>query len=193
MLKWMWNEPKTIDRHRRSPFIFAAMLLAGLIITGCVSPPRVDTVASPVVTGKPVSMDTLFVVVSSSAGNLAAEKQLLSDSIISGLRQTEMFTLVTGDPADIGTSDGIKITADITAIKKVSDNAREWEGALAGRACIWVRVTVTDLKSGQPIEVFAAEGQSGESAFAGTTDEAIQQAVRPVVAEMLKLNAQSGQ
>jgi hypothetical protein len=56
-----------------------------------------------------------------------------------------------------------------------------------------VQVTLTDLKSGNLIEEFEAEGQSGASAFAGTTNEAIQNIVQPVVAEALKLNSQLAQ
>jgi hypothetical protein len=189
----MRNEPKTMGRHGKIALGFAARLFLLLIITGCVSSPGAARVANQVTTGKPVSLDNILVVVASSAGALAAEKQMLDDTLISGLKQTGMFVSVTGNTADLGAGDGIKISVEITAIKKVTDNAREWEGALAGRAHIAVRVTITDLKSGHPIEMFSAEGLSGKSAFAGTTDEAIQQAVQPIVAEVLKLNAQTGQ
>ena len=192
MLKLMCNEPRTNHRRFENALGFIALLCLLLTMPGCLSLPSVARVSDRVMTGKPVSVDNLFVVISSSAGDLSAEKQLLGDSIISGLKQTEMFSLVTGNPADLGAGGGLKVSVEITAIQKVSDNAREWEGALAGRASIWLRVTVADLKSGRPIELFSAEGQSGKSAFAGTTDEAIQQAAQPVVAEMLRLNALSG-
>jgi hypothetical protein len=39
--------------------------------------------------------------------------------------------------------------------------------------------------------VFEVEGKSGQSAYAGTTDEAIQQAVGRIVAKVFKLYAQS--
>ena len=83
------------------------------------------------------------------------------------------------------------MTADIKEINKVSDNARIWAGALAGQARIVVQVTVSDLSSGNQIEVFEAEGKSGKSAYAGTTDEAIQQAAGQIVAKVFKLYAQS--
>ena len=134
---------------------------------------------------KPVSLDNIYVTVTSSAGDLASEKIELRDEIVSRLAQTGMFTNVTGNPADLGSGDGIKVAADIKAIKRVSDNAREWAGGLAGRARILIRVTLTDLKSGNLIEVFEAEGQSGTSAFAGTTNEAIQNVVQPLVTEAL--------
>ena len=191
MLKWMRTKPRTIGRQGRHTFSLIALLFVLLRLPACVSPPKVATVASPVITGQPVSMDNILVTLSSSAGDLTAERQLLGDSLISGLKQTGLFVMVTGNPAELGAGDGIRISVEITTIKKVTDNARAWTGALAGRARLVVRVTVNDLKSGQRIERFAAEGQSGESAFAGTTDEAIQMVVQQVVAEILQLNAQS--
>jgi hypothetical protein len=184
---------KPSRRQWKCPPACAVALLALLVVSGCVSSPGSARVESRVMTAKPVSMDNILVAVSSSAGGLEAEKHLLGDSLISGLRQTGMFAAVSGDRAGLGDGDGIKLAVEVTAIKAVSDNAREWAGALAGRASIVLRVSVAGLKSGNPIEAFDVEGQSGKSAFAGTTDEAIQRAAQQVVAEMLRLNVQSGQ
>jgi hypothetical protein len=52
-------------------------------------------------------------------------------------------------------------------------------------------VTVSDLNSGNQIEAFEVEGKSGKSAYAGTTDEAIQLAAGQIVAKVFKLYAQS--
>ena len=98
---------------------------------------------------------------------------------------------MSGNKADGNSGGGIEVTADIKEINKVSDNARSWTGALAGQARILVHVTVSDLSSGNQIEVFEAEGKAGKSAFAGTTDEAIQLAARQIVAKVFKLYAQS--
>ena len=189
----MWNKPGTTGRRRKSALGLAAVLLALLVTTGCVSSPGSARIDSRVTTGKPASMDNILVAVSSSAGGLEAEKQLLNDSLISGLRQTGMFTAVSGNQSGLGDGDGIKLAVEITAIKTVSDNAREWAGALAGRASIALRASVDDLKTGKTVELFVVDGRSGKSAFAGTTNEAIQRAARQVVAEMVKLNAQSAQ
>ncbi len=170
----------------------AAVLSALLAIPGCVSPPGAVGVAAPVMTGKLIALDNIVVSVTSSAGDLAAEQKVLGDSLISGLRQTGMFTTVNDNSTITNAGAGIKISVDITAIKTVTDKARAWAGALAGRARIVVRVAVTDLQSGHLIETFAVAGQSGASAFAGTTDEAIQQTTQQIVAEVLKLNAQTG-
>ena len=174
-------------------FIPAAVLFVLLILAGCASPSGTVRNASPVLTGQPVSLDHIIVATSSSLAGLAAEKNLLNDSIITNLKETELFGTVGGKMADAISGNGIKVAADIQKIKKVSDNAREWAGALAGQARIVVQVTVSDLKSGGQIESFEVEGKSGKSAFAGTTEEAIERAAEQVVAEAVRLNARTGQ
>jgi hypothetical protein len=146
---------------------------------------------SPVLISKLVSLDFIFVESTSSLGDLETEKHLLGDLIVSGLKEKQYFTSVSGNKADVNSGGGIKVAADIKEINKVSDNARSWAGALAGQARILVQVTVSDLSSGNQIEVFEAEGKSGKSAFAGTTDEAIQLAAGQIVAEVVKLHTQT--
>jgi len=170
---------------------FTAIWLVLVALAGCASQPAVQ-LARPVIMGKPVSMDTILVTAASALNGLTPETNGLSDAIYSGLNESRMFVHVTQDKAATNAGDGIKIHAVIQQIKKVSDNAREWSGALAGRAWVLVQVTVSDLRSGKPIEVFEVMGQSGQSAFAGTTNEAILRAAEQVVAEILKLNAQTG-
>ena len=172
-------------------FNLAAILFVLLNLVGCASPSGVVKNDSPVLTNKLVSMDFIFVEPTSSLVGLETEKHLLGDLIVSGLREKQWFDNVSGNKADGNSGSGIKVTADIKEINKVSDNARIWAGALAGQARIVVQVTVSDLSSGNQIEVFEAEGKSGKSAYAGTTDEAIQQAAGQIVAKVFKLYAQS--
>jgi len=172
-------------------FNLAAILFVLLNLVGCASPSGVVKNDSPVLISKLISMDSIFVESTSSLGDLDTEKHLLGDLIVSGLREKQYFTNVSGNKEDVKSGSGIKVTADIKEINKVSDNARLWTGALAGQARILVQVTVSDLNSGNQIEAFEAEGKSGKSAFAGTTDEAIQLAAGQIVAKVFKLFAQS--
>ncbi len=169
----------------------AAILFLLLNLAGCASPSGAVKNDSPVLLGNLVSLDFVFVESTSSLGDLETEKHLLNDFIVSGLRETQFFTSVSGNKADVNSGGGIKVAADIKEINKVSDNARLWTGALAGQSRILLQVTVSDLNSGNQIEVFEAEGQSGKSAFAGTTDEAIQLAAEQIVAKVVKLHTQS--
>jgi hypothetical protein len=172
-------------------FNLAAILFVLLNLVGCASSSGVVKNASPVMIDKLVSLDFVFVETTGSAGNLETEKHLLGDLIVSGLREKQVFASVSGNQADINSAGGIRVAVDIKEINKVSDNARLWTGALAGRARILVHVAISDLSSGNQIEAFEVEGKSGQSAFAGTTDEAIQLAADQIVAKVAKLYTQS--
>jgi hypothetical protein len=177
-------------RQFENALIFSSLLAVLLAIPACMAPPGAALVGQPVVTGRPVSLDNILVVATNATGQSSAESRTLADAIASGLRQTEMFTGVAETPAGLGAGDGVTVLAAITALKPVTDNARDWTGPLAGRARIAVRVTLADLKSGRGIETFAVAGESGQSAYAGTTPEALQMAADKIVAEMLRLNTQ---
>ena len=171
----------------------AMLLLVGLSLAGCVSSGWVHN-ASPITATKPFDLDLILVKATSSFKNVEAEKQMLSDAIASGLRDTQMFQAVGEDRAGLGPGSGIMIEARIVQIKKVSPNKRLWAGALAGRARIWVAVTVSDLNTGKPVETFETGGESsGGSALAGTTAEAVDRAAEGVVAEVLKINSQTAE
>jgi hypothetical protein len=177
----------------KSALNISAALLVLLALEGCASSGGVVRNASPISASKLVSLDFIYVETSSSLGDLESEKRLLNDSIITGLKETGFFVNVSGNKADVNSGNGLKISAEIKEIHKVSDNARLWMGALAGQARIVVRVTVTDLNSGNQIETFEAEGKSGKSAQAGTTDEAIQRASEQVVAEIDEIRRRTSQ
>jgi len=164
--------------------------LAGLC--GCASSGMVKK-ASPIVTSMPVSLDFALVETSSSLSDVGSESQFLNQSIITGLSEREIFGVVSGNKQEVSSGSGLKVEVEIKAIKKVSDNARVWAGALAGRASILIHVTVSDLISDKQIEVFDVEGKSGKSAEAGTTNEAIQQAANQVVVEMVKISMQTSE
>ena len=171
----------------------AATTLLLLFLAGCASSSGMVRNAGPIATNKPISFDFVLVEISSSLTDVADEKLLLNDSIITGLRETAFFGSVSGIRADTNSTSGIKVSADIMEIQKVSDNARVWMGGFAGQARMVVHVLVTDLDSGNQIETFEAEGKSGKSARAGTTNEAIQQAAEQVVAGIIEIRSRISQ
>jgi hypothetical protein len=168
------------------------MLLLLLALAGCVSSGTIKH-TSPISTSVPVSVDFALIQTSTSLGGLETETHQFNDLVISGLRAREVFGDVDGNPAAAGSSGGIKVEIKILEIKKISHDERQWAGALAGRAHILVQATVSDLNSGKPVETFQVEGlSSGGSNLAGTTDEAVQQAVELVVAELVRISRQTG-
>jgi hypothetical protein len=169
----------------------AAVLFGLVILIGCASSGMIQH-ASPLAAGTLVSIDFALVETSSALGDLTAEKHLLGEQIVSGLRSRGIFDDVDNDPAAAVTNSGVKIEAVITSINKISREQRDWAGALAGRAHIVVAATVSDLGSGKVIETFEVEGESsGGSNLAGTTDEAIQRAAELVVAQVVKISRQT--
>lgn len=177
----------------KSVFRYSAILFLLMNLIGCASSSGVVSKVDPVLTSKPFSLNFIFVKASSSLSGLEAQERVLKDSLFSGLKETGLFGCVSDNQADNKQDGGIKIKAEIEAIKKVSVNQREWVGILAGRARILVQVTISDLKSGNQIESFEVEGLSDKSAFAGTTDEAIQRVADQVVAQVVKLYTKAGE
>jgi hypothetical protein len=163
-----------------------------LFLVGCASSAVVKEVG-PISTSTPVSLDFVLVETSSSLNDVGTNAQLLNDNIITDLRETQIFGTVSGEQADVSSGSGIKIQADITELKPVSPEARTWFGGFAGHARISLKVTVSDLISGKRIQSFETEGESGASARAGTTDEAIQRAAQLVVIEMVRISCQTSQ
>ena len=172
---------------------FTTQWLALLVLAGCVSSGRVHN-ASPITAPKPFDLDLIWVKTSSALPDLAAEKRMLNDALVSSLRESGLFREVSGDKTELGSGSGITIEAEIKEVRKISKDTRLWAGAMAGRARIRVQVRISDFNSGNQLETFEADGESSTgSALAGTTDEAIEQAAAGVVGQVLKINAQTAQ
>jgi hypothetical protein len=76
----------------------------------------------------------------------------------------------------------LRLRARITELNKVGTTSRLLLGGLAGRGKVVVVSELLDTRSGQNIGSFNAEGQSsGGSAFAGTTEQAIERAAEQIV------------
>jgi hypothetical protein len=168
-----------------------ATLIGALLLAGCASPSASLQGASPISANPSLSLDSILVQTSSSLPGLDAEKRTLGDAIVSGLNETGLFTEVSTIATNLASTNVVRIQADIKAIKKVSPDAREWVGTWAGQAQIQVHVTVS--AAGEKIETFEAEGKSGKSAWAGTTDEAIRLAAGQIVAEITRINSKTAQ
>jgi len=176
---------------KRAYNVLAYLCIVAALL-GCASSGMVKK-ASPILTSMPVSLDFALVETSSSLSDLDPESQFLKQSIITGLNESEIFGVVSGNKADVRSGNGLKVEVEIKEIKKVSDSARVWGGGLAGRASLLIHVKVSDLISGKLVEIFDAEGKSGKSAYAGTTNEAIQQVANQVVIEVVKISMQTSQ
>ena len=177
----------------KSQFAIFAVVAAHLSLAGCAtSSQHAIQLMEPVKSNNLASLDFNFILVTTTtpSTDLQSETRLLQDSILSGLRETGAYARVE-DSNTNAIPAGIKISASIREITRVSAASREWYGGLAGKAEVVVRVELSDLLTGKPVELFEVEGKTGASARAGTTDEAIEQAAAKVVAEVANLDSQA--
>jgi Domain of unknown function (DUF4410) len=182
-------------KHRplRQISSWITLLLTTAFLSGCAGPSAAIQNASKPVISKSLSLDFILIQTSSLLPATHAEQATLADAILSGLNQSGLFHTVTENAADAHADGGVKVSASILQLKRVSDDARVWAGGVAGRARVLVQVTVTDLNSGNVVETFQVEGQSGKSAFAGTTDQAIDFAASQITSEVIQINALTAQ
>lgn len=173
-------------------FAIIGVILWLWTLAGCATSPHPVNLPPPVKTANLASLDFDFILVAAtdSPPDLRPETRVLQDSILSGLRETGLFRDVEETNTN-GVASGIKILASITQINRVSKKSREWFGGFAGNATAVVHVMVSDLATGNPVEVFDVEGQTGATAWAGLTDAAVQQAAQKVVAEITTLDSQA--
>lgn len=146
---------------------------------------------APVQYGPPTSLDFILVSTTNTLPEAETETIRLQNRMLSGLRETELFNEVELTNTNPVATNGIQIQATIKQMTPVSEESRQWFGGFAGKARVVVHVTITDLMTGKPIEVFEVGGQTGASAWAGTTDEAVERAADNVVEEIKRLNAES--
>jgi len=174
-------------------FFIAMALFVAFDFAGCADSAALTSPARPALLRKAAALDCIVVSTASVLPQLQHEQAVFNDRVVSALRETSLFPNVEADRLTNGCGAGMIIHSEITAIKKVSDASRLWFGGLAGQARVVVQVTISDVDSGQLIETFEVEGRSGQSARAGTTDEAVQLAAEQVANEVLKINSLSAQ
>jgi len=102
-------------------------------------------------------------------------------AVIGYLQDAELFDEVFSQRDFPDAKSDLQLTAEITWLKRVSGGDRFWLGALAGRAMISVDVEFIETSSGNVIGAFVADGKSsGGTAFAGTTQEAIDRVIEKI-------------
>ena len=163
-----------------------------LMCFGCVSSHPV-VLPPPVITGKPDAVDVIVVTTTNSIPGVEGETRILHDTLVSSLRETGIFIEVPGDTITNTAASGLKVSAGIIRLNKVSANARDWFGGVAGDAQVVVQVKVSDLATGRVLEEFQAYGHTGTSPGAGTTYVAIEAAAANAVSQITALCAKAAQ
>lgn len=105
----------------------------------------------------------------------------LENMTMGKLREKGLFKKVIIGSSSPDASADLRLNAKIVALRKVSSGSRAMWGAFSGKARITVDVELIDMKTGETIGAFRAEGKSsGGTAFAGTTPQAIEHAAEQI-------------
>jgi uncharacterized lipoprotein YajG len=156
------------------------LLVAVGILAGCASTGElrsITPVASRLSTYRAPVVD-----VSSAVPEASQETTQLETMAVTQLRSRGVYEKVMAGSAAGDAAADLRLRARITELNRVGTGSRLLLGALAGRAKVVVAAELVDARSGQRVGSFTAEGQSsGGTAFAGTTEQAIERAVEQIV------------
>ena len=120
--------------------------------------------------------------VSTALQDKADSADALKKAIVAQLIGKKVFKSVT----DIDASDYL-LKVNVVEVSEVSQGARIMFGALAGQAGITANVEVYDRREGKVLSTLVAKGSSsGGHVFAGTTQEAIDQAANQIADYLLQ-------
>lgn len=159
---------------------FVAVLLMAGLVSACAASGSVQTLSSqaPAVDSSKAGA----VEVSTALPDKADSADALKRAIVSQLVNKKVFKSVT----DIDASDYL-LRVSVVEVNEVSQGARIMFGAFAGQAGITANVEVYDRKQGRVLSSLVAKGSSsGGHVFAGTTQEAIDQAATQIADYLLQ-------
>lgn len=159
---------------------FVAVLLMAGLVSACAASGSVQTLSAqaPAVDSSKAGA----VEVSTALPDKADSADALKRAIVSQLVNKKVFKSVT----DIDASDYL-LRVSVVEVNEVSQGARIMFGALAGQAAITANVEVYDRKQGRVLSSIVAKGaSSGGHVFAGTTQEAIDQAATQIADYLLQ-------
>lgn len=157
-------------------FLIVAM---GLLLSACAASGSVQgTSANPPVLD---SAKAGAVEVATALPNTNESVDALKSALISQIVNKKVFKSIDADGADY------LLKVNVVDITEVSQPTRLLLGALAGRAGITANVDILDRKGGTVIGSMVATGRSsGGNIFAGTTQEAIDQAATQITDYLLR-------
>ncbi len=131
------------------------------------------------------SYSTLAVAVESQVADTDKEKTALASQIMALVKPRERFKEVRPAGARENKPRTLLLTATITNVKKVGGTKRFMLGVGAGRANVTAQVNLTDAKTGKAVGSYTVKGESGGSAFAGGTEDAVNKASEQIVSVLL--------
>ncbi len=158
----------------RLPILAFALLLSACAASGSVQ-------MKPAGFSAVDSKKSAAVEVTSSVADKADTATALKQAIVAQLASKNVFkAITTADAADY------QLKVNVLSVSDVGQGTRIMLGAFAGQAEISAQVDVIDSKAGKAMGSFIAKGQSsGGTIFAGTTQQAIDQAAAQIADHLL--------
>ena len=163
---------------KRTAQLSLSLLFASFSLVHCASSGQTLNATPP--STKLGNYKRIVVNVTSSVEEASTETVQIENMIISSLRNMNAFQSVTS--ASSGSTDGdLRLNANISDMRKVSGGKRAVLGAFAGRGNLVVDVKLVDARTSNQVGAFTAQGTtSGGTVFAGTTEQAIELAVKQI-------------
>ena len=152
------------------------VFIVGLFFSGCAG----GSSSNEIMAFQPVDGIDKTVMVVVYSENERAQKRIpeVENALVSGLNLRGTFKRAA---TDLETSD-FTLEVEILDTKNVGDSSRVMLGALAGRAKITLRAKFFERGNETPLGIIETQGKSsGGTVFAGTNDQAAQNAVQEIL------------
>lgn len=160
--------------HRFLPMLFIVAILGA----GCASSVKTTMRVAP--TDSIQKFKTIAIIVSSNVQESDEETAKFRRLLAGELANSQRWSVVQ-------VNGEITLTATIIELTKVSRAARVLVGAMAGQASVETDVVLADA-TGTVLTRFHVKGKSsGGTVFAGTTEEALEEAAKEIAAVLQRL------
>lgn len=173
--------------HRKRRLLLTVVIVMGFCLMSCAASNE-SVITTPIAIKLSQYKDIMVSVTGSITDSMAdpisdEEKDLLVYEILKGLELTGKFQQVkVSDPSGQIICE-LFVKAEVIKINRVSRVARIMGGGLAGQASVELKVKLVDYKDNKLIGETNVTGKSsGGTIFAGTTEEAIKEGAKGVVA-----------
>jgi len=169
--------------RKRRLLLLTVVIVMGFCLMSCAASNE-SIVKTPIATSLSIYKNIMVSVTHATANPIDdEERDMLVKEICKGLELTGKFQQVNfSDPSGQKIGE-LLVEAEVIKINRVSRAARVLVGGMAGQASLELQIKLVDQKENKVIGETSVTGKSsGGTIFAGTTEDAIKEAAKGVVA-----------
>lgn len=180
--------PKTLPiHHSRS---LAAMVCCTLLaLASCAGTTQIER--EPVTAALTRYQAIALTVDETVDEDVTEEMKELQERVVAAVESLHSFTKVTAADAATAPQPCLRVEATIKKVRKVSDSARFWSGAFAGKASLTAEVRFLD-EAGTSLGCYEITGTSGSTGFSGGTGDAVANVAKDVASLIARLRKTAG-